>query len=1356
MLPQIFHIFVDFRKRNVMARLFGFMGKGIYVRKVALAAFLFMSWAGFGNASYMFKHFGIKEGLSQSTVFAIIQDRLGFIWIGTKSGLNRFNGTAFVIYNSNHEKHSLGSDYITSLYESPDGDIWVGTDAGIWIYDPMTDSFRPFDVRSGSGAVITNTVNVITGSNGKVYMAVNEQGIFCYDLASRRLANYKLPGHPNVSGLMVEDNGLVWIGFFGGGLWKTDDSFRTISPFRTADGKCPFEKDIVTSILRLAPNRYMIGSEHWGLSSVDTKSKKMETIQSSYNGKNIFVRDIICKGNEIWAASEQGLFVYNLKTNAIQHYGFDPADPFSLSDNPLYSLFLDGDGGMWIGSYFGGVNYLPAHYPFFERFVPHGGTDNSFHGIRIREMVMDENGKIWIGTEDGGLNCMDPLSDKISFVKESLCFPNVHGLYADGGSLWIGTFSYGLRVMDINTQRILGSYTADGSPGSLKDNTIFSIDKSPDGVLYFGTIRGLCFLDNVTQKFVYVKDVPGVLINEIFFDTNGNLWVATQTDGVYLLKKNDGKWRNFRPGNGTGLLSGKVLSVFEDSGGKIWVTTQGGGVYRFNALSERMEFFNMDKFSLGNTIFRIEEDHQGIFWFTSYDGIIRYDPYRNDIRSYSNASILLDNQFNYNSSLIDKEGRIYFGSLNGLVRFKPEMFRQGDPPSRLVATDLMVGNGEVASSTSVVLKESIVFAKEISLSHDQNSFKIRVVPINYTNQHWSSVEYKLEGIDSDWQQMRPDYIIGYTNLPTGTYTLKVHVKDDDGQQVSREYTLKVEVRPYLLWSVWAKIAYVCCFCLISWWLWRFQNIRSRRKRQKAIKELEIRKEQELYQSKIRFFTDVAHEIRTPLTLIKSPLENIISSGKITSDEVKEDLDIMYQNTERLTDLINQLLDFRKAEQDGLMLNFKQCDISKIVTGVLNRFRLVLREKGISTDMSMLEDSVTACVDKECFTKIVSNLINNAVKYCVHEISIVLNADAETFTLIVRNDGETIPQGQRDKIFEPFFRMDTSINFSITGAGIGLALARSLAELHGGTLVMDDDTDMNVFRLKLPVRQKGIIQLERDSADEVVAESPKGEKQYTVLLVEDNVQMLEYEKRILHKEYNIIAATDGEEALKMLETNDVHLIVSDIMMEPMSGMAFCRKVKNDLDYSHIPVILLTAVTSDRAKIEGMENGADAYIVKPFSIGELLATIDSLIKERENIKKAYADAPFVNVKNVSLNSADAEFLRRLRDSVSRNMSNSEFNVDQLAFEMNMSRTSLNRKIRGVLDISPNNYIRIERLKEAARILKKDKYIRVSEVCYRVGFADPSYFSKCFYAQFGLLPKEFNNSENKSSNKNSYDEI
>ena len=537
--------------------------------------------------------------------------------------------------------------------------------------------------------------------------------------------------------------------------------------------------------------------------------------------------------------------------------------------------------------------------------------------------------------------------------------------------------------------------------------------------------------------------------------------------------------------------------------------------------------------------------------------------------------------------------------------------------------------------------------------------------------------------------------------------------------------------------------------------YRYLTQRSEMLHRMALNRFKYEKEKELYRSKINFFTNVAHEIRTPLTLIKCPLTDIIEDPNM-NDTMRESLTIVDKNVTRLLNLTNQLLDFRKTEQAGLRLNIERCNIGDVVKNVYVRFSSVMKKKNIEHNLCLPHEPLYAYIDRESFIKIISNLINNAVKYGDKHISVTVGANIQEdcFSVRVENDGAVIPQALRQKVFTPFFRAETATTASTTGTGIGLALARTLTELHGGTLTIVDSNVYNIFVVSIPVGKQATLLLTADETplqatfnkeeeaaptEELDIEETEIDKVGTVLIVEDNKAMQQYEKQQMRHLYHVLTADNGQEALEVLKEHTVDIIVSDAMMEPIDGFELCRQIKEDVNFSHIPFVLLTALTLDSAKIKGMESGADSYIEKPFSTDYLLNVIQNLLRTRENIKKAYATSPFTPQETVSISKADEAFIQRLKDVVSVHLKDSEFGITQLASYMCMSRTNLNRKIRGTFNLTPNNYIKIERLKLAAQLMK-DGDCKVNEVCYTVGFSSPSYFTQCFQKQFGLLPKDF----------------
>ena len=1312
------------------------------------------------NRHYYFESFSVQDGLSQSTVNAILQDREGFLWFGTKDGLNRYDGLSFRQFKyDDQEKCSLGNNFVTALYEDRDGHIWVGTDVGLYIYYPEKETFSHFAENSQEGISIEHAVSTITGdTKGRVWIAVEKQGIFCYDLTERTLKNYNPNDSAgisaNVESLAFDNSGTIWIGFYGDGLYYSKDDFTTLHPYTSAEGKEAFDNEVVTKLITGAYNRLYIGSTR-GVQELNLTSGKLRTILlTNEKEEDIYCRDLLMvSDDELWVGTEDGIYIYQVRTNQYTHLRNSLYDAYSLSDNAVYSLCKDREGGIWIGSYFGGINYYPRPYTYFEKYYPKA-DNQGLHGRRVREFCQDGQGIIWIGTEDGGLNRFNPQTKEFSFFTPSTGFTNIHGLCLVDHQLWVGTFSKGLKIIDTRNGNVIKTYQKTSSPRSLIDNSIFAICRTTTGEIYLGTMFGLLRYHKPTDDFEQIPELKGCFVYDIKEDYEGNLWLATYANGAYRYNVNEKRWENYTHDekNENSLPYDKVLSIFEDSHHQVWLTTQGGGFCQYRPQTN--DFISYDsKDGLPNdVVYQIAEDKDGLFWLTTNNGLVSFDPSARKVKKvYTTANGLLGDQFNYRSSFVSEEGTIYLGSIDGFIAFKPEEFAENNYLPPVVVTDFMLFNKEVPTGNGSPLEKSITFADKISLQADQNSFSFRIAALSYQAPRMNKLMYKLEGFDEKWILMGASPVISYSNLPYGQYVFHVKGSNSDGLWNEKEKKLHIEILPPFYLSVWAYCIYALLVIGCSLYVYWYFKQRSYRRHRRQMEKFEQEKEREIYRAKFDFFTNVAHEVRTPLTLIKGLLENILQKGGIDS-ETREDLHIMQQNTERLLNLTNQLLDFRKAESQGYRLNFTECDITEILRETHLRFTSTARQKGLEFTLELSVPNFHAHVNQEAFTKIISNLLNNAVKYAATYVHVTLQTEQteevpHTFRVCTVNDGPVIPPAMREKIFKPFVRFngqeDTQV--TTTGTGIGLALSRSLAELHEGKLVMSDRKDVNEFCLTLPVRQASTIVLPSESEPSAKSGSMSVEPDETkkskwmVLVVEDNASMLSFIARQLSPDYEVLTANNGAEALQIIDKNFVNLVVSDVMMPVMDGFELCKTIKGDLNYSHIPVILLTAKTNMQSKIEGLELGADAYIEKPFSTEYLLAVIANQINNREKLRQTFAKSPFVAVNTMALTKADEEFIKRLNEIILANLSNSEFTTDDMADSMNMSRSNFYRKIKGVLDLTPNEYLRIERLKRAAQLLKEGK-CKINEVCYAVGFNSPSYFAKCFLKQFGMLPKDF----------------
>ena len=723
------------------------------------------------------------------------------------------------------------------------------------------------------------------------------------------------------------------------------------------------------------------------------------------------------------------------------------------------------------------------------------------------------------------------------------------------------------------------------------------------------------------------------------------------------------------------------------------------------------------------------------------------------MKVYTTSNGLLGDQFNYRSSFETEDGTIYLGSIDGFVAFNPKNFSENKSLPSIVITDFLLFGKEVyVGEPGSPLEKSITFSDELVLQSNQNSFSFRVAALDFQAPRMSRIMYKLDGFDADWLTVGESPIVTYSNLRYGNYTFRVKVSNSDGVWNEEGISLKVHILPPFYLSVWAYIVYALLIIGCSLYTVMYFKRRSNRKHRRQMEKFEQEKEREVYNAKIDFFTNVAHEIRTPLTLIKGPLENIILKKQVDT-ETREDLNVMKQNTERLLNLTNQLLDFRKTERQGFRLNFTECNVTEILKETHKRFTSLAKQKGLDFVLQMPEKDFYAHINQEAFTKIISNLLNNGVKYAesyVHISLAVPDTDGgNSFRICTVNDGVIIPDAMKEEIFKPFVRFNEQEDGKVTtGTGIGLALSRSLAELHQGTLTMGKGEENNTFCMTLPIVQDTTITLttEVEAGTDKINEAPaeqavEKDNRPTVLVAEDNPDMLAFVVRQLSKDYTVLTATNGAEALRVLDGNYVNLMISDVVMPVMDGFELCKTIKSDLNYSHIPIILLTAKTNIQSKIEGMELGADAYIEKPFSVEYLQACASNLIQNREKLRQAFAESPFIAANTMALTKADEEFIKKLNEVIRVNYANPEFSMDDMADNLNMSRSNFYRKIKGVLDLSPNEFLRLERLKKAAQLLKEGEN-RVNEICYMVGFNSPSYFAKCFQKQFGVLPKDFTN--------------
>jgi len=1301
-----------------------------------------------------------EDGLAQNTVYSILQDKQGFMWFGTKDGLSRYDGYQFKNYrNDKNDPNSIGNNCIRSLFQDANGDIWIGTDIGAYVYRPDKDKFEYFDIKTKDGIKIEKEVNDIKqDQNGIYWFAVDWQGIFSYNPHSQELVFYKLNAVVNAWCIHIDKDNKLWIGTHGGGLnFFNKEQQRFEKANYSSSDQLDSNDDDIFRIFQDNYNDILITTANSGVKRLNLVSNKIEPFLPPQSYTSLFVRDVVRKSdNEIWFATGAGVCVYDVQAKDLAFLRHSHFDPYSLSDNAAYSIYKDREGGIWVGTYFGGINYYPYQYTPFNKYYPIENKDNAktLIGRRIREFQQAGDGRLWIGTEDGGLSLFNPRSDTFEhFLPDgkpgSISFNNIHGLLVDNDKLWIGTYNHGLDIMDLKTKKIIKHYLKTESENSISDNSIFAIYKDHSGRVWIGTIYGLCYYNPVNDDFTRVASLGSIFINDILQTKDGMIWVASLGKGLYRFNPSNNQWRMFKndPCNQSTISHNKIISLFEDSQNTLWITTEGGGLSSYNPTDECFTSFTTNNGLPNNVVYKVIEDNHSNLWLTTNQGIVCMNMNDHTFKQYTKSDGLLSNQFNYKSGIKDQNGNLYFGGLDGFVSFDPTSFISNKLPPAVHIVQFELFNTIVKpDSMGSPLNKAIEFTDQIELKYNQSTFSFSFAALSYVAPEKNQYAYILEGFDLDWIYPRQLQKASYSNIPPGKYTFKVKATNNNDVWSDQFASVVIHIRPPFYLTVWAYAVYFIITGLTITLLFiGYRNkIQKKNKRRQEIFENE--KSREIYNAKIAFFTNITHEIRTPLNLIKGPLEYIIKE-KISATERDEYLRVIERNTNRLLDLSNQLLDFRKTEQENFRLSFTAIDIPLLINEIYDRFNSNAISRNLSFEKDLPMVSFFADVDQEALTKIVSNLFNNAIKFAKAKIKLTLSKEADSFQFSICNDGVKIDESLREKIFEPFYQADTKNNERIiAGTGLGLPLARSLAELHNGSLLcIHTDNDFNCFQLNLPIKQPNTVTLKPiQQVQEPLHEFPDINDgldkitKYSLLIVEDDEEFRAFLCNQFKRYYHVHKATNGIEALKLLKEELIDVVITDITMPLMDGYQLCREVKSNLEYSHVPIILLTAKTNLQSKIEGLDVGADAYIEKPFSMEYILAQLSNLLSNRNKLKEAFINSPLVKIRSIASTKADEEFLKQVTEAIHKNITDTQFNVDLLANELNMSRSSLHRKIKGISELTPNEFILLVKLKKAASYIQEGA--RVNEVCFLVGFNSPSYFSKAFKKQFGVSPSEW----------------
>ncbi|WP_298238937.1 two-component regulator propeller domain-containing protein [uncultured Algibacter sp.] len=1289
--------------------------------------------------NYYFKNYGVTQGLSHSTVFCSLQDQQGFLWFGTKNGLSRFDGKTFKVYqNNDHDLHGLKGNYIKAIHEFHNL-MWVGTDKGLFSYNPKNEKFSV--VENTQGFLVQNIEN---DSIGNLWFIAND-AVYNYNMATKSLKNSSQDFFNNPSAIVFDKVGDMWVSS-NGLLYKKSKNEASFVKYDITISKATSETIKISDMLLVDEHTLAIGTLRHGVVLFNLENKK--TIKTLKDTNNLlYIRNLMKKGDELWIASESGILVYHLKNETSMHLTKDINNPYSISDNATYSLTLDREDGVWVGSYFGGVDYYSKSNNYFEKYFPIA-SKNSISGLAVREICGDNYNNIWIGTEDNGLNKYNKKTGVFTtYSSKHLSHYNIHGLLVRDNELWISVFENGVDVMDISSGKIKTHHDL-VQDSDLDGNFSITLYETKSKDVFAATTHGVQRFNPKTEGFDKVDFFPEKYVYNTFLeDSNGWLW-AGSSNGLYYYKqdtKEKGYFKN-KEDEPLSISCNMINGVFEDSRHNIWITTE-NGLNLFNRTSHTFEIFNTKDGFPSDVFYAIIEDEHGLFWITTANGLVQFDHTNKEIITYTKANGILSNQFNYNSAFRDNNGKIFMGSINGMISFNPKEFTKNNFSPPVVITSLKVDNKDLlVDNANSPLTESITTIDKITLDYTQSTFSLDFAALGYVAPETTDYWYNMEGLNNNWISLNHENRAFFTELPIGDYTFNVKSKNGSGVWSSNTTSIQIEILPPILLSKIAYFIYALLIFMLIYFTSRFYHKQQKLKNLSRLRQVENKKEKELYQAKIDFFTNVSHEIRTPLSLIKGPLEKVLKKPN-KDPEISDNLSIIEKNTQRLLNLVNELLDFRKTEMEVMSLSFIRVNVSALIKSVHGRFKKEIETKELDFVFEMDATDVYAHLDKEAVRKIISNLIGNAIKYADKKIIVSLKAENEFIEFCIKNDGNLVPEELKDKIFDPFYRLEAAK--TTKGTGIGLSLALSLSEMHNGSLSLDTTSKtMNVFVLKLPKNQENRfhlydepenennpdIETNTNSENDTIADSI-----IKILVVEDNLDLLDFVTNELDTTYHVIKCSSAEEALTKLDDTNIGLVISDVNMPGMDGFTFCNYLKTSIAYSHIPIILLTAKTTLASKVEGLESGADAYIEKPFSMDFLKVRIHNLLENRKHIVEHYTTSPLAHILSIANTKTDKTFIEKLDKTIDENMSDPNLNVETLSEIMFMSRSTLYRKIDNISSLSPNELINISRLKKAALLLSQEDY-KIYEVAEMVGYNSKSSFGRNFQKQFNMTPTEY----------------